>query len=526
MKKILSIILIISIEVTSFVYADECDMTLESTTTVVVDKEEMLDILSVENEIENSEADTTELESDNEEIEIDEEIETDSDDVEAENDELVEAESDELIELESDETNASIADIDIEINESQMEKSETNTTERSESEVNIVAAENDEDNNLLDADIATDSIIANDSFFGTVDETDLDRAKWECIQDIKDISYLEFAKDDSITMIENFANWINECQAYLDSEDVYNVDGFLRNTKIREFFMYEYNGELIKKTAVRMTKELLSTLKDETNIDDCIHLTDESSQYKTDIYTLYTEGNNAYMANWRDENSEKQDDDFKNSLRERGFALNEIDGSSNVITPSRTIEVYDYSAGGMVEVESNAISIHISKDDFANIVETGTFTIDSSIAKVKFLSQSLHNIINSDKFNPTSNYNGAESLYINISILTSDYVDGNEELNENQSRLVRALNKNVVDLVVKNARGEKINLQGGEIEVSIPYELDDGDEEDVTIWYVNADGRLEYHTATYESGYVTFTTTHFSPYFQYKGVRKRTIWDE
>ena len=374
--------------------------------------------------------------------------------------------------------------------------------------------------------IATLSTIS-DEKFGTADETELDRAKWESVQDIKDISYFDFVKNETLTMVENFDNWISECQTYLDSEDTYNVDGFLHNTKMREFFMYEYNGELIKKTAVRLTKELLEQIKNAASTDACTSLTNEESQYKNDIHTLYTEGNNAYMEDWRNENSTKQDADYLETLKNRGFAVNEIDGSSNVIEPSRIVQKYDWASGGMIDTESNAISIHIAKDDFENIVNTGSFTINSDIAKIKFSEQSLKNIIDSDKFNKAANYNGAESIHVNISVLTKDYVDGNEELNEKQSRLVRALDKNIIDLVVKNARGEKINLQNGEIEVSIPFELDNNDKNYTTIWYINSDGKLEYHKATYKDGFVTFKTTHFSPYFQYKGVKKgKTVWDE
>lgn len=478
MKKVLSIILIISLFSVSFVNAeDKNEKNIINNEEVVKTKES--NSFNLENKATISEIqDSEDVMSD--EVENEEELE--------ENEELEKAEDTKVVE------------------------------EPKEAEESVETKDVNE--------IATISVLKNE-LYGTVGETDLDRAKWECIQDIKDISYFDFTKDDTLTMTENFTNWINECDTYLNGDDEYNVDGFLHETSKREFFMYEYNGELIKKTAVRKTKELLENLKDESDIDACTNMTSEESTYKTEIYTLYTEGNNQYMADWRDENSARQDADFKDILEERGFAINEIDGSNNVINANRTIQVYDWGTGGMVDVESNAIAVHISTNDFAYIVNTGSFTINSDIAKIKFSENCLNNIMNSDKFNPTSNYNGAESLYINISVLKKDYVDGNEELNENQSRLLRALDKSFVDLVVKNARGEKINLNGGEVEVSIPYELTDGEEDDATIWYVNSEGKLEYHKATYKDGFVTFTTTHFSPYFQYKGIRKsKTIWDE
>ena len=581
MKKILAILMIVSIVISSVVYADginvnetiseevienlnentnsdveeiienepENDKLVENETTLIdatesneIEERNIENNLSEENEEseeseeseeevnvtqvieEDYDAETTieiETSEDNEEVETTAEIKlienTEATDITEETEVKESGEKEEIEKIEEKE--------EIEERKGIEEIEETKKTEEAkETEETKETKETEETKGTKN--IATLSTIS-DEKFGTADETELDRAKWESVQDIKDISYFDFVKNETLTMDENFDNWISECQTYLDSEDTYNVDGFLHNTKMREFFMYEYNGELIKKTAVRLTKELLGQLKNAASTDACTSLTNEESQYKNDIHTLYTEGNNAYMEDWRNENSMKQDVDYLETLKNRGFAVNEIDGSSNVIEPSRIVQKYDWASGGMIDTESNAISTHISKDDFENIVNTGSFTINSDIAKIKFSEQSLKNIIDSDKFNKTSNYNGAESLYINISVLRKDYVDGNEELNEKQSRLVRALDKNIIDLVVKNARGEKINLQNGEIEVSIPFELDNNDKNYTTIWYINSDGKLEYHKATYKDGFVTFKTTHFSPYFQYKGVKKgKTVWDE
>ena len=551
MKKILAILMIVSIVISSVVYADGINVneTISEEAIENLNENTNSDVEEIiENEPEDDklvEDETTliettesnEIEERNIENNLSEEIEESEESEDSEEEvnvtQVIEEDynAETTIEIETSEDNEEVeTTAEINLIENTEATDITEETEVKESGEKEEIEEIEETKGIKETkkteNIATLSTIS-DEKFGTADETELDRAKWESVQDIKDISYFDFVKNETLTMDENFYNWISECQTYLDSEDTYNVDGFLHNTKMREFFMYEYNGELIKKTAVRLTKELLGQLKNAASTDACTSLTNEESQYKNDIHTLYTEGNNAYMEDWRNENSTKQDADYLETLKNRGFAVNEIDGSSNVIEPSRIVQKYDWVSGGMIDTESNAISIHISKDDFENIVNTGSFTINSDIAKIKFSEQSLKNIIDSDKFNKTSNYNGAESLYINISVLTKDYVDGNEELNEKQSRLVRALDKNIIDLVVKNARGEKINLQNGEIEVSIPFELDNNDKNYTTIWYINSDGKLEYHKATYKDGFVTFKTTHFSPYFQYKGVKKgKTVWDE
>lgn len=53
----------------------------------------------------------------------------------------------------------------------------------------------------------------------------------------------------------------------------------------------------------------------------------------------------------------------------------------------------------------------------------------------------------------------------------------------------------------------------GEITVTVPYTLGENeDPESIVIFYVNANGEIEWYRATYSNGYATFTTTHFSYY--------------
>lgn len=54
---------------------------------------------------------------------------------------------------------------------------------------------------------------------------------------------------------------------------------------------------------------------------------------------------------------------------------------------------------------------------------------------------------------------------------------------------------------------------GGEVTISLPYELQAGDDVDsIDVWYIDDNGNLEQLKGVYSNGYVTFTTKHFSYY--------------
>ncbi len=53
----------------------------------------------------------------------------------------------------------------------------------------------------------------------------------------------------------------------------------------------------------------------------------------------------------------------------------------------------------------------------------------------------------------------------------------------------------------------------GYVTVTIPYELDEGEDVDnIAVWYIDNEGKLTSIKATYNNGFVTFTTNHFSYY--------------
>lgn len=73
--------------------------------------------------------------------------------------------------------------------------------------------------------------------------------------------------------------------------------------------------------------------------------------------------------------------------------------------------------------------------------------------------------------------------------------------------------ENPVYSITLNDGTENITQFNGEITVSLPYTLQEGDNVDaIYIAYIDENGEIEEIVGTYSNGYVTFTTTHFSYY--------------
>ncbi len=60
---------------------------------------------------------------------------------------------------------------------------------------------------------------------------------------------------------------------------------------------------------------------------------------------------------------------------------------------------------------------------------------------------------------------------------------------------------------------DKVSKFAGKITISLPYELEEGEDVDsINVWYIDDKGNLTAVEATYSNGFVTFTTDHFSYY--------------
>lgn len=74
-------------------------------------------------------------------------------------------------------------------------------------------------------------------------------------------------------------------------------------------------------------------------------------------------------------------------------------------------------------------------------------------------------------------------------------------------------NNTVYDFNMAYSNGDKISNFDGNVTISLPYTLEDGEDIDsIDVWYIDDDGNATQVTGTYSNSYVTFTTDHFSYY--------------
>ena len=82
-------------------------------------------------------------------------------------------------------------------------------------------------------------------------------------------------------------------------------------------------------------------------------------------------------------------------------------------------------------------------------------------------------------------------------------------LSEDQQAQIAGI---VYDFTLTNG-GENVSEFDGNITVSLPYELQAGDDVDcIDVWFIADDGTLTVQQGTYSNGFVTFQTNHFSYY--------------
>ena len=100
------------------------------------------------------------------------------------------------------------------------------------------------------------------------------------------------------------------------------------------------------------------------------------------------------------------------------------------------------------------------------------------------------------------------SISINIVVVTDE--SATENLSPEEKGQIG--DNPVYDFTITDENGQVADFGAGEITVSLPYTLKDGDDVDcIDVWYISDAGvtRME---GTYSNGYVTFTTNHFSYY--------------
>lgn len=81
------------------------------------------------------------------------------------------------------------------------------------------------------------------------------------------------------------------------------------------------------------------------------------------------------------------------------------------------------------------------------------------------------------------------------------------------SKLAGQIGENKVYNFSMTSGTDTVSEFAGEITITLPYTLQPGDDVDcIDIWFINDKGEVEVKMGTYNNGYVTFTTDHFSYY--------------
>ncbi len=93
--------------------------------------------------------------------------------------------------------------------------------------------------------------------------------------------------------------------------------------------------------------------------------------------------------------------------------------------------------------------------------------------------------------------------------------DKRKDLGLSDEMLKQVGDNPIYDFTLEGSDGEKISSFGEDnyVTITIPYTLAEGEDVDnIAVWYINDDGKLESIKATYNNGFISFKTNHFSYY--------------
>ena len=146
-------------------------------------------------------------------------------------------------------------------------------------------------------------------------------------------------------------------------------------------------------------------------------------------------------------------------------------------------------------------------------ITTYTCTRDSSHTKTAVVSGGISADVTKDLLTKTDEVSLSGALISMSEGAVSGLGDGAFTLTADKESYGGEPMENPVYSITLNDGTENITQFNGEITVSLPYTLQEGDNVDaIYIAYIDENGEIEEIAGTYSNGYVTFTTTHFSYY--------------
>ena len=105
---------------------------------------------------------------------------------------------------------------------------------------------------------------------------------------------------------------------------------------------------------------------------------------------------------------------------------------------------------------------------------------------------------------------GDQEISVSSDKLTEDQKN---DLGLDEEQLGQIGNNPIYNFTIEGENGFISDFQNNYITITLPYELSEGEDVDsIAIWFINDQGEVEAIKATYNAGYVTFQTNHFSSY--------------
>lgn len=310
-----------------------------------------------------------------------------------------------------------------------------------------------------------------------------------------------------------------------DEECIAMVDDWAVYTKSYPLFRYKHEGQSVKKLGAEYTIEAFEAVLAASTPASARAVIADGSDFCTKIAAAYSDGNEQYKAEWKEANTIALDAKYEEEVKSNGYTIAKIDIDDIGEQTSMFVD--------MSEVSGSLLSVNMEVEKLQQLAENeGTLAIKTNVGTVEFSKDAVNTIANSGALAGSGIVNDSSSVYFNLISISAEDIEADNEkvqaLSENQKKVILATGRSVIDLTINNSRGAVVPLSETSVTVTVPYTLTEGENPDnVTVWYINSQGRVDYVEGSYseETGCVTFTTTHFSAYLAVQAVTKK-VWVE
>jgi len=168
--------------------------------------------------------------------------------------------------------------------------------------------------------------------------------------------------------------------------------------------------------------------------------------------------------------------------------------------PVDTVLGHDWDEG----VTENGVTTYTCNHNGEHTKTVKTITADTELSK-----DDLANELESDNGSKFQMDEGVQNLVGDGAKLSSGEVNKDDlNLTEEQKNQIGT----VYEFVITKGDETISDFEGNKIKVTLPYNEPVDDADSVAIWFIGEDGQLTSIMATYNNGYVTFETEHFSKY--------------